>query len=77
MLSRESLPAKVQCGKIGEPVCEGEVESTLVQIMVDTGCFRTLVREAIVSFKFNVPMGMKLSMQLLRSRYGLEKGNCW
>ena len=39
MLSRESLPAKVQCGKIGEPVCEGEVESTLVQMMVDNECF--------------------------------------
>ena len=36
---KESLPAKVQCGKIGEPVCEGEVESTLVQMMVDNECF--------------------------------------
>ena len=50
LTSRESLPAKVQWGKIGEPTCEGEVEGTLVQMVVDTGCSCTLVREDLVSF---------------------------
>ena len=49
MVSKESVPAKVQWGKIREPTCEGKVEGTLVQMVVDTGCSCKLVRENLVS----------------------------